>query len=319
MTEVLNVERYTELMIEAIYCDVHGTLVNFLGAWAEVAKVDLSTWKRGAYSVEEALGIDEREFWHPILECDAGWWAELPLMPMANALVDTLRDAAPVRFVSSPRCPARRAEAGGTTELVHECFCDDVRLVRDKSELAARNRLLVDDSDEQCDAWRRAGGRAILVPRPWNSAADRADRSLLVVTQLLAELGTIHGGFYRIRLPLPPPELRPNSAPKSHGWKRKVVSSYLRECRQMIWADLRSRNVEPPRWKTVEITPEVRTESGRAWDAGNLFASLKQAEDALEREGVITNDRGVVWMPPRFVAVSPLQTGVVLTVEATSR
>lgn len=40
-----------------------------------------------------------------------------------------------------------------------------------KGELAKPNRLLVDDGDHNYVAWAEAGGRCILLPRPWNANA----------------------------------------------------------------------------------------------------------------------------------------------------
>ena len=39
-----------------------------------------------------------------------------------------------------------------------------------KDFCAMENSLLIDDSDENVNKFERAGGQAILMPRPWNSA-----------------------------------------------------------------------------------------------------------------------------------------------------
>jgi len=34
--------------------------------------------------------------------------------------------------------------------------------------------LLIDDNAKNCEKWEKAGGKAVLVPRPWNYAWQQA-------------------------------------------------------------------------------------------------------------------------------------------------
>lgn len=45
----------------------------------------------------------------------------------------------------------------------------------DKSLFAHENAILIDDSDANVEKFRLAGGRAVLVPRPWNAARAECD------------------------------------------------------------------------------------------------------------------------------------------------
>ena len=57
-----------------------------------------------------------------------------------------------------------------------------------KHLLARPNTLLIDDKDENVDGFREAGGKALLVPRPWNRAHLQADRTIEVVKEFLERI-----------------------------------------------------------------------------------------------------------------------------------
>lgn len=57
-----------------------------------------------------------------------------------------------------------------------------------KHLLARPNTLLIDDKDENVDGFREAGGKALLVPRPWNRAHISADRTVEVVREFLERI-----------------------------------------------------------------------------------------------------------------------------------
>ena len=57
-----------------------------------------------------------------------------------------------------------------------------------KHLLARPDTLLIDDKDENVDGFREAGGKALLVPRPWNRAHLQADRTVEVVKEFLERI-----------------------------------------------------------------------------------------------------------------------------------
>jgi len=54
-----------------------------------------------------------------------------------------------------------------------------------KSEFAHRDILLIDDKDENVEGFVKAGGNAILVPRPWNELHGWAGETYQVVKNSL--------------------------------------------------------------------------------------------------------------------------------------
>lgn len=48
-------------------------------------------------------------------------------------------------------------------------YKDRVIYVKDKSFLAHPGMVLIDDSQSNCEAFLKAGGNVIIVPRPWNN------------------------------------------------------------------------------------------------------------------------------------------------------
>ena len=57
-----------------------------------------------------------------------------------------------------------------------------------KCLLARPDTLLIDDKNENVDGFREAGGKALLVPRPWNRAHLQANRTVEVVKEFLERI-----------------------------------------------------------------------------------------------------------------------------------
>jgi len=57
-----------------------------------------------------------------------------------------------------------------------------------KSLLAQPDTLLIEDCDKYVDGFREAGGKALLVPRPWNRAHLQANRTVEIVKEFLERI-----------------------------------------------------------------------------------------------------------------------------------
>jgi hypothetical protein len=90
-----------------------------------------------------------------------------------------------------------------------------VVVATEKRCCASRNALLIDDSEENVEAFREAGGTAILVPRPWNSLHKITNSASILY--LMNELGQFRAtytlpGLTDVELVLAPGILREEDA-----------------------------------------------------------------------------------------------------------
>lgn len=113
------------------------------------------------------------EFWKTL---PRAVWAELPKSPQFDCLIkwaENFVGRENVCILTTPtKCPDSLA---GKLEWIHKYLPDWLHrqyLMGPRKNFCARqDTLLIDDSDHQVDAFRAAGGHAILIPRPWNSNA----------------------------------------------------------------------------------------------------------------------------------------------------
>lgn len=170
-------------MIKRIYFDLDGVLnemttyfLNRLGCPIQVHDFNSYPHEVG-FNIVEAANIlgpktwTAEEFWQtPTRE----WWASVPeskecrwLLGHAEALVGQKN----IFILTSPtRCPDSLA---GKLEWIHQ-YCPKWLhrqfLMGPPKDVCARpDALLIDDADHNVDAFRAAGGHALLVPRPWNT------------------------------------------------------------------------------------------------------------------------------------------------------
>ena len=120
-------------------------------------------------------GISHEDFWK-----DMGYefWRDIPLTEEFHKLVPALLDLfGPdhIVIVSSPCQTPGCVE--GKREWIRKwvpALKNDTFFGKSKHKLAGGRKILVDDHTPNVDAFRRAGGKAVLVPRPWNERKDEA-------------------------------------------------------------------------------------------------------------------------------------------------
>lgn len=100
----------------------------------------------------------------------------------------------------------------------------------------------------------------------------------------------------RIVLPLPPPELSPNS--RAH-WapKMRAVRNYRKTTRWLATVAQRLEERPLRRWETATVRTIAYYPVNRRRDRDNVLTSLKPAWDGLADAGLIINDAGLTHAP----------------------
>jgi 5'(3')-deoxyribonucleotidase len=147
----------------------------------------VSKWK-----YYEDWGIDGVRFWQRIHTWGDRFYGELvPRHPWATTLMDAVGDN--FIIMSAPGAPSESNPVDWSakwlwlskyfptipaTKLVVG-FC--------KEELAKPHVMLIDDSQDGCEKFAKAGGAVCIFPQLWNSNADKVGQRLQYATDCIAK------------------------------------------------------------------------------------------------------------------------------------
>lgn len=180
-------------MTHRIYLDVDGVLADFAGAaLAAHGKPRADRNTLASWDIAGHCGVSEDSFWAPLES--SHFWQSLDLLPQAHDVVRYCEGfAGPegVCLLTSPRL-CGGAYAGRLNWIRHHFprFLHRHLMGPAKQFAAGQGFVLIDDNEPNVEAFRRAGGWAILYPAPWNSRRDLHSRA--------AE--TLAGDFRRLEL-----------------------------------------------------------------------------------------------------------------------
>jgi hypothetical protein len=159
-----------------ILCDLDGVLADFVSGACEVHGRPLyavTTWDWYA-----EWGMTDDQFWTPIKAMGYGFYHEfVKPYPWAGELLSIIHMSGPHAIVTAN--PQHSGLAASKQEWISKwvgrrpivtVMSDghDLRAPQLKAMLAGPERILIDDSDDNIEAFRDAGGRAITFPQPWN-------------------------------------------------------------------------------------------------------------------------------------------------------
>lgn len=161
------------------FLDMDGVIADFVGAihkahGREYCYADPSV--RGQFEINPIWGISASEFWS---KDSFEFWADIEPTTEASEIVSVLEEAFTtenVCLLTSPSLGVGSISGKRSWVAQHfPQFSNRMIFTSAKQFLAGPERLLVDDRDQNVADFRRHGGRAILVPRHWNSMHAQSD------------------------------------------------------------------------------------------------------------------------------------------------
>lgn len=187
-------------MINTIFLDMDGVLVNFLGGLHKALDVpyDINNYpyKKGKWNMLtdiKAFADIPATFEECNDCCTTSFWQNLKWMHDGHHILRAIYNrfnADKIYLLTTPM-PNLESASGKMMWIkgnlpVH--LKHTIITQAPKHLLARPDTLLIDDKDENVDGFREAGGKALLVPRPWNRAHLQADRTVEVVKEFLERI-----------------------------------------------------------------------------------------------------------------------------------
>lgn len=156
--------------------DMDGVIADFLSAAirelnkAYGKNITLEQYARefGQGGIYDYYGITVAEFWQPINDCP-NFWSELLPFPWTGRLYNDLRAIGDVTIVTAPSHDPECSKQKLIWLNEHLDVKPTDVFLGHKKYLMAGNGILIDDYSKNVDAFKEAGGQAILIPSTWNT------------------------------------------------------------------------------------------------------------------------------------------------------
>lgn len=162
--------------VEQVLLDMDGVIADFMGHLCKYhgrPSPYLDPKNYGIWDTETLWGITVEEFWAPIKEDSLHFWKTIPKTSEADFIVQEAVARFGTENVAILTAPSDDEGAvPGKRKWMEKYFPQfKKRMIfgSAKEFMAAPYRTLIDDRDKNVEAFRNAGGNAILVPRLWNS------------------------------------------------------------------------------------------------------------------------------------------------------
>lgn len=170
--------------------DLDGLLADFhYGFLRMIRREDLILdYPKGVHDLPEVLGITDGQFWDLV---PREFFLTLKMMDDAPALLELIRQYDPNFHICSSPGTNKPWVVAEKVHWVHKHIDPNFNrfLITKHKPIAANPRnILLDDWDQNCIEFRRAGGQAVIVPRPWNTRHGIAHDAVTTVRLQLEHL-----------------------------------------------------------------------------------------------------------------------------------
>ena len=175
--------------------DMDGVLTDFIGyshKWYGLSYSDDPkeySYPLGEWDIDLLLPISQEGFWEGLTH---QFWTTMPWTKDGKDLLQLLEETVGVSNITICTCPCQDpSSVSGKLVWIKKNIPQYSRnyMMTTRKELCAReDTVLIDDRDRNVERFREAGGKAILVPRLWNSAYTHAGNSLQHVKEELLVL-----------------------------------------------------------------------------------------------------------------------------------
>jgi 5'(3')-deoxyribonucleotidase len=164
-------------MLNAIYLDLDGVLVDFLGGLAKVAGVDADRMRASTHwwavndIISESWGrpFEEEDFLALLEKGGHDMWANLEKFPWCDELYQMCKSYAPTVIMTKPG--AHPSSASGKMEWIQKNLPDVERfaITPCKHHMSHPGAILIDDNPVGCEKFAQHGGSVYCFPQPWNT------------------------------------------------------------------------------------------------------------------------------------------------------
>lgn len=185
MSEVYTKGKTIYLDMDGVFCDfVEGLLISH-GRFDLIDRYRNHEFPKD-WMMEDELG-DDKELWKPVDEDGFGFWMNLNPYPEMEDIIEVVKSTGiPWYICTTPRNTSD--SYAGKIDWIKRWLGDDfdkVIMCKVKSKLANPNTMLIDDNDENCLKFRKAGGNTFLYPQSWNTNSGLIQHRLGYLEQAL--------------------------------------------------------------------------------------------------------------------------------------
>ena len=135
-----------------IYCDMDGVLVDFEKGYYNLTGVHTKQYVKG-----------DKDFWQPIEEAGAAFWANLPWMPDGQTLWRYIKRYKPNILSAPSQDPASKVGKEAWVKMHLKNSYKKLYLYSraNKQLFSEPNRILIDDMQQTINEWNAKGGIGI--------------------------------------------------------------------------------------------------------------------------------------------------------------